>query len=46
MCLDSHGRIEKAYLLSYLVISLPAEMVNQFIDKFPALILQKLKEKF
>lgn len=34
------------YLLIYSVLPLPPETVNSYIDKFPAIILQKIKEKF
>jgi len=28
------------------VVSLPPEVVNSYIDKFPAIVLSKVKEKF
>lgn len=32
--------------VTILVLPLPPETVNSYIDKFPAIILQKIKEKF
>ena len=32
--------------MTHLVVPLPPETINSYIDKFPAIILQKIKEKY
>lgn len=46
MYINGNGRDPQRYFPSQLVVPLPPEIINSYIDKFPAIILLKLKEKF
>jgi hypothetical protein len=43
---DSDDRVSQGYVGSKAVVPLPPEIINSYIDKFPAIVVVKLKEKF
>lgn len=44
--INGYGWDPQRYFSTQLVVPLPPEIINSYIDKFPAIILLKLKEKF
>jgi hypothetical protein len=39
-------RVPQRYSCDYSVVPLPPETIHAYLDKFPAILIQKIREKF